>query len=1172
LKLLRKNIYNSFLKSLKIKSCLNKLFDGNLDTISGLGISAKAMLVAYIAEKFDIPVMVVSSGSTKALSFQNKLNILSDKNSVYFIQQESSPYQAVFSDAQVLKEEIDVLRKFKAGQIDIMVMSAQSLLTTYPSNKFYNNYSIKIEIKKEYEPAKLAEKLVKIGYRRASLVTDVGEFSLRGDILDIYSVNENPVRIGFWGDETESIRYFDIATQRTVSTTESITIEPRYKIVVSDKPAFKALLNNAYNEHKKHIGTEYLETLEAWFQNTITSLETELYFEGIEYFSSFLDKDYNSVFDFLPDNVLVIFDESQEVILKAELQNKKYIDENKKMCEEGLSLPLPTLNHLDFEILKAHFNNLKKLKLDSFIEHDDLHAFINCSLMPRFIPGSDDFCDYINDLKKEGCDLIFATQYPARVQEILLNCDIPCSLEGQGYAGDAIVFKSDLTEGFVSSDLKLAVITDVEMFNRKIKKPTLAKRISHKENIDYIDSINDLQINDYVVHLTHGVGKYLGLSQQEIDRQFKDYLTIEYYNADKLHIPAEQSNMLSRYRGSPNNPPKLSKMGGADWNGTKSKVKKAVDDIAHDLLRIYAKRAGNDGFAFDADSPWQLEMEDVFQYTDTPHQMQAIIDTKQNMESSNPMDRLICGDVGFGKTEVAIRAIFKAVLSGKQVAMLVPTTILAQQHYQTIKERFAPYPVGVELMSRFKTASEQKKILTQMATGGCDVVIGTHRLIQNDVVFKDLGLLVIDEEHRFGVAHKEKLKKMRAEIDVLSLSATPIPRTLYMSLSGVRDMSLINTPPVNRAPIKTFVGEYNDALVKTAINYEIEREGQIFFLYNRVQTIYKFADETQKLLPNARIAVAHGQMKPKELEQIMYEFSVQNYDVLICTTIIESGLDIPNANTIIIYDADKFGLAQLYQIRGRVGRSERQAYAYCFFRKDKVLTDDAKDRLNAIKDFTTLGSGYQIAMRDLEIRGVGNILGASQHGHMTSVGFDVYCSLLDDAIKEIQGEKVSRKTPPIIDINITAFIPDDWVGDSQQKMIEYKRLADVSSIRELELLQDEWKDRFGKIPDTVHPLIKIIRLRLIASQIEIVMVRETLDCIRIYTGYKQFEWNLIKKNMPPRILQKLKWVKAPQNFDTAESIILLNNYALTGNEIMDLLEDLFYYILELQKNINININ
>jgi transcription-repair coupling factor (superfamily II helicase) len=547
--------------------------------------------------------------------------------------------------------------------------------------------------------------------------------------------------------------------------------------------------------------------------------------------------------------------------------------------------------------------------------------------------------------------------------------------------------------------------------------------------------------------------------------------------------------------------------------------------------------------------------------------MQAIIDTKVNMESENPMDRLICGDVGFGKTEVATRAIFKAVLSGKQVAMLVPTTILAQQHYQTMKERFAPYPVSIELMSRFKTASEQKKILTKMATGECDFVIGTHRLIQDDIYFKDLGLLVIDEEHRFGVKHKETLKKMRAEIDVLSLSATPIPRTLYMSISGVRDMSLINTPPVNRAPIKTFVGEYNEAFVKTAINYEIEREGQVFFLYNRVQTIYKFAQELQNLVPSAKIAVAHGQMKPKELEQIMYDFSVHNYDILICTTIIESGLDIQNANTMIIYDADKFGLAQLYQIRGRVGRSERQAYAYCFFRKDKVLTDEAKDRLNAIKDFTTLGSGYQIALRDLEIRGVGNILGASQHGHMVSVGFDVYCSLLDDAIKELQGEKINRKTPPIIDINVTAYIPEDWVGDTQQKMIEYKRLADVSSIRELDLLEEEWKDRFGKIPDTVKPLIKIIKLRLIAAQIGIVSVRETPEFVRIYTEYKENEWKIIRKKLPAKITQKLKWTRAPQNVENAESILLLNNFALNGHELIDLLSDLFYYILELQKSI-----
>jgi transcription-repair coupling factor (superfamily II helicase) len=539
------------------------------------------------------------------------------------------------------------------------------------------------------------------------------------------------------------------------------------------------------------------------------------------------------------------------------------------------------------------------------------------------------------------------------------------------------------------------------------------------------------------------------------------------------------------------------------------------------------------------------------------------------MESDKPMDRLICGDVGFGKTEVAIRAIFKAILSGKQVAMLVPTTILAQQHYQTFIDRFKPYPVKVELLSRFRTPKQQKAAVGKLLTNECDLVIGTHRLLQKDIQFKDLGLLVIDEEHRFGVAHKEKLKHLRAHVDVMTLSATPIPRTLYMALSGIRDMSLINTPPVNRAPIKTYVGEYNKSLARTAISHEIEREGQVYFVHNRVQTIHKTAKELQELVPEARIAIGHGQMPEKELEKVMYEFSTHQHDILVCTTIIESGLDIPNVNTIIIDDADKFGLAQLYQLRGRVGRSDAQAYAYCFYRPNKLLAKEAKDRLKAIKDFTTLGSGYQIALRDLEIRGVGNILGSHQHGHMIAVGFDLYCSLLDESVKELQNQKIIKKEPPIVDINITAYIPDEWVGDKDQKMIEYKRLADVESLKELEILQDEWNDRFGEIPVEVQRLINIIKIRLIATDIGIKLIRETDNAIRIFTDYDLAEWKEVETKLPKHLTKKMKIIKAPISSQNGRSIVLLNNSGLLVEEQLNILEELFCCISKI-KNLNIS--
>ena len=601
-------------------------------------------------------------------------------------------------------------------------------------------------------------------------------------------------------------------------------------------------------------------------------------------------------------------------------------------------------------------------------------------------------------------------------------------------------------------------------------------------------------------------------------------------------------------------------MGGSDWENTKSKVKKEVEYIAYDLLELYAKRKLKEGIKYDEDSSLQVEMEEAFEYTETPDQMRAIEEVKRDMESENPMDRLICGDVGFGKTEVAMRALFKAVVSGYQTAVIVPTTILALQHYQTISERFKPFGINVELLSRFRTPKEQKETLKNLALGKCDVVIATHKLLQDKVMFKNLGLLVIDEEHRFGVRHKEKLKKLKENIDIITMSATPIPRTLYMSLSGIKDMSVINTPPKNRLPIKTFVGELNETALKNAITHELGREGQVFYLYNRVETIEEYKVQLQKLVPNARIVIGHGQMDEKQLEQVMVNFANRDYDILLSTTIIESGLDIPNANTMIIHDADKFGLAQLYQLRGRVGRSEKQAFCFCFYKPDKNLTKDARDRLKAIKEFTTLGSGYQIALRDIEIRGVGNILGTKQHGHMVNVGFDTYCDLLDEAVKELQGTATPKKIPTIVDLNVTAYIPDEWVGSKEQKMIEYKRLSDVNNLTELEYITEEWQDRFSKAPESVQNLIKLIKLRLAATDINISVIRETEDNIRIYTPFTQPEWKIIYSKLPSEVTKKLKFVQAPKSTENAKSILLFNNQYMNFNEQFNMLEDLFYNI------------
>ncbi|MDD3593529.1 MAG: transcription-repair coupling factor [Candidatus Gastranaerophilales bacterium] len=1165
-----KFIFDTLDNAKVVKSVINKLELNSSLALSGLSSTAKAVFVYYLSEKLNKPVFFVSSTISKALNFYNKFNLISqDENSYkYFEPQETSPYQLVYSDGLNYKNELENLRDFKNNRTKILTTNANSLLTLYNTEDYFEKNSIVFEKKKEFDFDSISDKLVTLGYRREAMVNDVGEFSLRGDILDIYPVNDSPVRIEFWGDETESIRYFDINSQMTTRLTDKVTVNPAYKLVINDTKKLKEKLIKNFEIQKKGLSDTYKESFEFWFNSALEALEEEKYFEGIEYFSSFLNPKMNSIFDFMPENVLIIFDEAHEILAKCELLDHKLIAEYERNITEGLALKLNALNHLEFKNLQKELARHNRLSLNSFIDFDvDNYMTIDASLLPRFDTNSFELGDFTQNELRNRQNIIITTQYPARIEEILKEQEVPVKNGGKLEANCVNIIKSELYEGFASKDLNLVLITDVELFNRKIKKPTIAKKLSKKENIDFIYSINDLKENDLVVHSMHGIGRYLGLSQQEIDGELKDYLSIEYANSDRLYIPAEQINMLSRYRGSNSIPPKLSKMGGGDWNSTKSKVKKAIDNIAEDLLRLYARRAKQEGFAFFADTLWQMEMEDAFLYTETPDQMQAIIDTKNDMEAAKPMDRLICGDVGFGKTEVALRAVFKAVMSGKQAAFLAPTTILAQQHYQSLKERFAPFAVKIELLSRLKTPKETKNILKETLNGECDVVIGTHRLLQKDVEFKNLGLVIVDEEHRFGVAHKEKLKQYRSNVDVLSLSATPIPRTLYMSMSGVRDMSLINTPPVNRLPVKTFVGEYNPAFAATAINYEIEREGQVYVLYNRVQSIYKFAEDIKKLVPNARIAVAHGQMPPKELESVIYDFSVNNYDVLVCTTIIESGIDIPNANTILIYDADKFGLAQLYQLRGRIGRSDRQAYAYCFYRKDKVITQEAVNRLNAIKDFTTLGSGYQIAMRDLEIRGVGNILGSQQHGHMVSVGFDVYCDMLEEAVRTLQGEKVEKKETPVIDINITAYIPDDYVNDKQQKMIEYKRLADTKSIKELEMLRFEWIDRFGKIPDVVEPLLQIIKLRLLAADISVKSVKETFSDVKIYSDYSKAEWQIITKNMDYSMLKNLRFTENKMTNAASMSVIHIDNSKISPKELLDLLEYLFYYIKELQESI-----
>lgn len=1088
--------------------------------VTGVTTFLRLFLVNKIANELNKKVLFITSTEQTALKYQKDFQAYFNLDTNILPYQNSSLYEMVPFNTYDYATQINLL----LNPTNVIIAPIKVLLEKFPNKDFFNTNGFTLKIGDEITQRNLLEKLTKLGYKRSTMVNDIAEFSIRGDIADIYTLNKNPVRIEFWGDEIIDIRFFDRETQKSIEKIKSIDIIPVYKFI---------LPNTVPNDFPKEL---------------IEKLIEEKYFEGIEVYQSYFNNEYKSVLDYLDDYIL-LFDEKSEIMSKYQFIEESYEKQITESIKTELIYSLRDKNHIPYNEFIRQIIKHSRVELNNFIdsEFDEIIDF-NGQIVKNFNANLDDIAEYINS--HQNYEIVIATDYQDRVQEILA-----------GYNIHNIKYTKNISaNGTIVDNMKFLLLTDRELFNKKSKEVTQSRRSSYKEKAEYIESINDIKEGEYVVHSIHGVGIYIGLTQQELDGQLKDYLTIEYAHNDRLHIPAEQINLLCRYRGAGAAKPKLSRMGGADWEKTKSRVKQEVEKVAYDLLRLYARRQMQEGIAFDADTAWQLEMEDAFEYTETPDQMKAITDIKTDMESSRPMDRLVCGDVGFGKTEVAMRGIFKAIASGKQVAVVVPTTILALQHYQTILERFKPFGINVELLCRFRSAKEQKQTLKNMALGNCDVVVGTHRLLQEGIIFKDLGLLVIDEEHKFGVRHKERLKEFRENIDIISMSATPIPRTLYMSLSGIKDMSVINTPPKNRLPIRTFVGTYNDNIVKNAIIHELDRDGQVYYLYNRVETIEEFRLKLKELVPNARIAIGHAQLSEKELEEVIIGFANHEYDVLLCTTIIENGLDIPNANTMIIHDADRFGLAQLYQLRGRVGRSERQAYCYCLYKPGKNITKEAMQRLSAIKEFTTLGSGYQIAMRDVEIRGVGNILGTKQHGHMINVGFDTYCQLLEETVNELKGEMIKIETPAIVDINITAFIPEDWVGSKEQKMIEYKRLADVHNETELNYIVAEWKDRFSKIPEEVDNLIKLVQIRLLATKAGISLIRESMDNIRIYTPFRNEEWKILQAKLPKNILKKVQWTLAPKTCQDTASILLINNSVMNFNELFNILYDLFYDI------------
>ncbi len=1146
--------------------------------LAGLSDSAKSLVLSVLVHEIKRPLFLIVQDNHIGARYEQELSHLSRVPIFFYPSSEVSPYEQVLSSPDNIAAQMEVL--LHACQSDnkpyIVLVPIRALLQRVLDKDTLLSNLIELKVGHTIDPNDLALRLTRLGYSRESLVTLKGEFSIRGDIIDIYPSSGLPVRLELLGDEIESIRAFNIDNQRSIETRESALITPRYWVLFDQEESSRAALVNQLKSVTEHSASSLneaaIETLNSVMESDLQAFASGAYPESSEYYAPYVHDRFATLINYLPDNVLLALDDWDALSAALTSYEEKLEKSFAEGLETGRLLPLPRPLHLSVADLGEAFHKTQRLHISSLptFEEDDSIVKFESHGIERFANQMTAVVNKIREWRQAGLKVLVSTEQPQRVLGLLREWDCPAHyLAGDGetiehpvdvtlkdpHESDVIVTRHGFVHGFVLDDIKLAVITDAELFGVK-HKPTSYRRPVAEKTYDNFTSLSDLKVGDYVVHIKQGIGQFTGVQRIAVDNQQREYLSVQYAGEDKLYVPVDQINLLSRYRGAGEAAPRLSRLGGAEWESTKRKVKRSVKQVAEDLVNLYAMRAKQEGFQCLPDTPWQYEMEEAFAYEETPDQWQAILDTKKDLESNKPMDRLICGDVGFGKTEVALRGVFKTVMSGKQVAVLVPTTILAQQHFNTLCDRFAPYPIRVGLLSRFRTAKEQREVVSRLSVGECDVVVGTHRMLQKDIIFKDLGLIIIDEEQRFGVGHKEKLKQLRVMVDVLTMSATPIPRTLHMALTGARDMSLINTPPINRAPIKTFVGEYKLPLVRTAILHEMERGGQIYFVHNRVETIEAIAFEVKQLVPEARIGIGHGQMQERDLENVMLDFSANQYDILVCTTIIESGLDIPNVNTIIINEADKLGLAQLYQLRGRVGRSDVQAYAYCLFRPNKVLTETAQNRLKAIREFTSLGSGYQIALRDMEIRGVGNILGAEQHGHMVSVGFDLYCKLLEESVAELKGEAVQTEADTQVDINVTAYLPESYIADNSQRIIEYKRLADVKTDRQLSLLLAEWKDRFGNPPWEAEQLVSIVKLRLLASQLGISSIKPDSIGIRLSVAFRLQQWLPIQARLPKHLAQKTTYKPGTAGGQGPTPCIVVKSADISPSEQLALLEEL----------------
>ncbi len=1030
--------------------------------------------------------------TTQMLDVQSKMNLFPIWHRKIF--------DGIAPPKEIVADRIRCLEHLLYKERSIIVTSSQAMLYRLPPRQRFAEACCVLNLGDEIDPDEVAAMLIRGGYQNVELVEVKGEFARRGDILDVYPLTaDTPIRVEFFGDEIDTIRSFDPISQRSTEPIESVTLTPLREVLSTDVSVdyWQTQADALIQEHAtpqlrtavREVTQSLTEAASSQYRlQEESGIGVPSYMDGIEGFLPMLVPETELLTDYLPDDTIVCIIEPQwqkrETAQMHERMQELY---QKKLEESNLMVP-PDKLLVSFETLCTELEEYPVISSSLAPPREVIDSEmppLPFEMKPLALP-SGNYQTIINQMKtwtEEGIRVHVFCETPQqskRVSEILAERDL--------FPPDVDTSIGTISEGFLNESLNLVVISEDELFGSRHHRRPIRPRPSTDGTP--ILSLIDLKVGDYVVHVSHGIAIYDGIRRLAIDGRAQDFLILRYNGDDILYVPTYQVDLVQKYIGSKDNAykPRVDRLGGVAWSRRKGRVKKSIEQMAGELLKLYALRQARKGFSFPVEVPWQTEFEALFPYQETGDQLQAIEDVKADMEDERPMDRLVCGDVGYGKTEIALRAAFKAVMSEKQVAILVPTTILALQHYDTFEKRFQPFPVNIEMLNRFRTPKEIKQIKERLAKGTIDVVIGTHSLLSKTVEFNNLGLLIVDEEHRFGVKHKEKIKQFKETIDVLTLTATPIPRTLHMSLVGIRDFSTINTPPADRLPIQTYVMPYDSDVIREAITTELGRGGQVFFVHNRVQDIQSIALAIQQLVPDARVAVAHGQMPERELETIMLEFVRHKHDILVCTMIIESGLDIPNVNTILINRADALGLAQLYQLRGRVGRATVQAYGYLFYPQDRAITEGAQKRLRVIEEFTDLGSGFKIALRDLEIRGAGNILGAEQHGHIVTVGYELYCRLLEEAVMALKGEKVEETVETRISLPVEAYLPDDYVPDSRQKVSIYKKIAGLKDRDALNELRDELQDRYGAIPEPAEMLLEVANIKQLSQYLGITAI------------------------------------------------------------------------------------